>query len=61
MDPNVNPEPKPHHHEIAEPGPIDPATGQPDHQAEVSAVKSWLRQNAFSLVFTAAGMLAVYY
>ena len=54
MDPNpgpVNPVPRPH--DIAEPGPIDPATGQPDHRAEVSAVKSWLRQNALSLVITA--------
>ncbi len=61
MDPNVNPEPKPHHHDIAEPGPIDPATGQPDREAEVSAVKSWLRQNSFSLLFTIAGVVAVCY
>ena len=45
---------KPPHHDIAEAGPIDPATGQPDHQAEVSAVKSWFRQNLTSLVITAA-------
>ena len=40
--------------DIATPGPTDPNTGQPDHQAEVSAVTTWLRQNAVSLVVTAA-------
>lgn len=49
----VSPDPKPHHHDIAEPGPIDPATGQPDRHAEVSAVKSWFRENLVSLVITA--------
>jgi regulator of sigma E protease len=33
--------------------PIDPTTGQPDHHAEVVEAKSWLRQNAVSLVITA--------
>ena len=61
MDANVNPEPKPQHHDIAEPGPIDPATGQPNHLAEVSAVKSWLRQNSMSLLITAAVIIAVCY
>jgi regulator of sigma E protease len=53
LDPNpVNPHPKPH--DIAEAGPIDPSTGQPDHAAEVSALKTWFRQNVVSLVITAA-------
>ena len=39
--------------DIATPGPIDPNSGQPDHQAEVAEVKSWLRQNAVSLAITA--------
>ncbi|MFO0798394.1 MAG: site-2 protease family protein [Gemmataceae bacterium] len=34
--------------------PIDPSTGQPDHHAEVVEAKSWLRQNAVSLLITAA-------
>jgi regulator of sigma E protease len=54
----VNPNPTPQH-DIAEPGPIDPATGQPNHQAEVSAVKSWLRQNALSLLITGLGIFLV--
>jgi regulator of sigma E protease len=33
--------------------PIDPTTGQPDHHAEVVEAKSWLRQNAVSLLITA--------
>jgi len=41
--------------------PIDPTTGQPDHQAEVVEAKSWLRQNAFSLVGAAAGLAALAY
>ena len=58
MDPNANagnPEPvnPPKPHDIAEPGPIDPATGQPDHGAEVSALKSWFRENMISLIITA--------
>ena len=53
MDPKVNPEPNPKPHDIAQPGPIDPATGQPNHQVEVTEVKSWLRQNATGLVVTA--------
>ncbi|HEX4610798.1 MAG TPA: site-2 protease family protein, partial [Urbifossiella sp.] len=39
--------------DIATPGPIDPNSGQPDHHAEVVEVKSWLRQNAVSLLITA--------
>jgi regulator of sigma E protease len=39
--------------DIATPGPLDPNSGQPDHHAEVSALKTWLRQNAVSLVITA--------
>ena len=39
--------------DIATPGPLDPHSGQPDHQAEVSALKSWFRQNLVSLVITA--------
>ena len=50
---------RPHPHDIAEPGPIDPATGQPDRHAEVSAVKSWFRQNLVSLVLTAAVVAVV--
>ncbi|MCI0700555.1 MAG: site-2 protease family protein [Planctomycetia bacterium] len=48
----VNPDPK-KPHDIAEAGPIDPATGQPDHGAEVSALKAWFRANAVSLIITA--------
>jgi regulator of sigma E protease len=63
----VNPEPNPpppppppsKPHDIAEAGPIDPATGQPDRGAEVSAVKSWFRENAVSLVITAGVIAAV--
>jgi len=51
LDANVNPNSQPH--DIAQPGPIDPATGQPNHQSEVTEVKSWLRQNATGLVVTA--------
>lgn len=58
MDPNVNPQPKPH--DIAEAGPIDPATGQPDHHVEVTEVKSWLRQNATSLLIT-AGIIVFFF
>lgn len=61
MDPNVNngpanPDPKPPSkpHDIAEPGPINPATGQPDHGVEVTELKSWFRENLVSLVITAA-------
>jgi regulator of sigma E protease len=62
LDPNantdpVNPDtpkpPHPHPRDIAEAGPIDPNTGQPDHGAEVTELKSWFRQNLFSLVTTA--------
>jgi regulator of sigma E protease len=56
----VNPEPNPPKpHDLAEPGPTDPATGQPDHGQEVSAVKSWFRENAVSLVLTVAAVAAV--
>jgi len=61
VTPNVNPEPKPHQRDIAEAGPIDPATGQPNHQAEVTEVKSWLRQNATGLVVTAVIVFLVCY
>ncbi|MBX9580387.1 MAG: site-2 protease family protein [Gemmataceae bacterium] len=56
MTPDPHP---PRHHDIAEPGPVDPATGQPDHRAEVSALKDWLRQNAVSLALTAAAVVLV--
>ncbi len=65
MDANVNPgpatpDPTPSRpHDIAEPGPIDPATGQPDHGAEVTELTSWFRQNAVSLVLTTAAVAAV--
>jgi regulator of sigma E protease len=56
----VNPEPNPPKpHDLAEAGPTNPATGQPDHTAEVSAVKSWFRENAVSLVLTVAAVAAV--
>jgi regulator of sigma E protease len=45
--------------DIATPGPINPESGQPDHQVEVSALKSWLRLNAVSLVITTAAVVAV--
>ena len=53
MDPNANagnhdPVNPPKPHDIAEPGPIDPTTGQPDHGAEVSALKGWFRENLTS-------------
>lgn len=56
MDPNansgpVNPDPKPD--DIARPGPVDPATGQPNHAAETAELKGWFRENATSLVITA--------
>jgi regulator of sigma E protease len=57
----VNPDPKPHPHDIAEPGPIDPSTGQPDRHAEVSAVKAWFRQNLVSLVITVVVVALVCY
>lgn len=44
MDPNLNPGPNP----------VTTPADHPDHIAEVSAVKSWLRQNAVSLVITGA-------
>ena len=65
MDPNANtgpvgPDPgQPHPHDIAQPGPIDPATGQPARGAEVSELKAWFRQNATSLLVTAAVIAAV--
>ncbi len=48
--------------DTALPGPIDPATGQPDHTAEVATLGSWFRQNAVSLVLTAVavGLVCVY-
>ncbi len=58
MDPHVNPAdptptpPRPH--DVAQPGPIDPATGQPDHGAEVTELKSWFRENAVSLCVRSA-------
>ncbi|MBX9623437.1 MAG: site-2 protease family protein [Gemmataceae bacterium] len=56
----MTPDPTPRPHDIAEPGPVDPATGQPDRRAEVSALKAWLRENAVSLVLTAAAAVLVY-
>jgi regulator of sigma E protease len=58
LDPNANagnhdPVNPPKPHDIAEPGPINPATGQPDHGAEVSALKGWFRENVTSLMITA--------
>jgi regulator of sigma E protease len=56
----VNPEPnQPKQHDIAEPGPIDPATGQPDHGTEVTELKSWFRENAVSLIVTGLVIAAV--
>jgi regulator of sigma E protease len=56
----VNPGPTPSKtHDLAEAGPIDPATGQPDHGAEVSALKAWLRENRVSLVVTAIAVALV--
>jgi regulator of sigma E protease len=49
----------PHPRDIAEPGPVDPATGQPDHGAEVTELKSWFRENLVSLVITAGVIAAV--
>jgi regulator of sigma E protease len=54
LDPIPNSDPKHHVSDIASPGPIDPSSGQPDHHAEVSALKVWLRQNAVSLAVSAA-------
>ncbi len=60
MDPNVNPDPTPSKpHDIAEAGPINPATGQPDHGAEAAQLKSWFRENLVSLVITAGVVAAV--
>ena len=67
MDPNANaghyePVKPPRPHDIAEAGPLDPATGQPDHGAEVSALKGWFRDNMVSLIITAVvvGLVIVY-
>lgn len=57
VNPGPNPPPKPQ--DLAEAGPINPATGQPDHGQEVSAVKSWFRENAVSLVLTVGAVAAV--
>ena len=46
--------------DIATPGPIDPADGQPDRRAEVSALKAWFRENLFSLALTAVGVALVF-
>ncbi|MBN9119572.1 MAG: RIP metalloprotease RseP [Planctomycetes bacterium] len=48
----VNPD-DPRPDDIARPGPTDPNTGQPDHGAEATAIKGWLRENAVSLVISA--------
>ncbi len=45
--------------DLAAAGPINPATGQPNHDAEVSAVKSWFRENMVSLVLTVAAVAAI--
>ena len=58
MDPPANPDPV---NDVAAAGPIDPATGQPDHHAEAVTLKSWLRQNAVSLALTVAAVAAVCY
>jgi regulator of sigma E protease len=55
----VNPKPQPSSHDLAHAGPINPATGQPDRAAEVTELKSWLRQNAVSLVITAIVLAVV--
>ena len=47
--------------DIATPGPLDPSSGQPDHRAEVFALRAWLRQNAVSLVVTVAACAVVWY
>jgi len=57
VNPDSNPPPKPH--DIAEAGSIDPATGQPNHGAEMSAMKAWFRENAISLVISAGVIAAV--
>lgn len=41
--------------------PIDPTTGQPDHRAEVGALKAWLRQNAVALVGGILGLAGFVY
>lgn len=48
---SVNPAPRPH--DMAQPGPLDPATGQPDHAVEVSALKAWFKDNLASLIISA--------
>ena len=57
MDPNANaanPQPvNPRSRDIAEAGPINPETGQPDHTVEVSALKLWFRDNFVGLLITA--------
>jgi regulator of sigma E protease len=39
--------------DISNPGPINPMTGHPDHGAEVSALKTWFKDNMTSLIITA--------
>jgi regulator of sigma E protease len=53
LDATPNPDHRQPVTDIASPGPIDPSTGQPDRQAEVSALKTWLRQNVLSIVISA--------
>jgi regulator of sigma E protease len=53
LDATPNPDHRQPVTDIASPGPIDPSTGQPDRQAEVSALKIWLRQNVLSIVISA--------
>ena len=60
MDATPNPDQRQPVTDIASPGPIDPSTGQPDRQAEVSALKTWLRQNVFSIVISAVVIALVF-
>ena len=47
--------------DIANAGPIDSSSGQPDHNIEVATLKSWFRQNLVSLVISIIGIGAVCY
>src|SRR5262245_43037854 len=46
--------------DIANAGPIDSSSGQPDHHVEVATLKMWLRQNAVSLIITAIVVALVF-
>ena len=61
MDPNANPNPVPVNPVPAAPIATPGEPGQPDHTAEVSALKAWFINNAVSLIVTAVVIALVCY